>query len=117
MRTAQAVKSREPRELARESEGLARSGEEAGTVAHVTYRLGEIAFGQGWFAGAQGLFRESLLLALRAGDQWRAALGLEGLAVVASAQRRPELALRLAGAAAVLRERLRARLGASGRRP
>jgi non-specific serine/threonine protein kinase len=50
------------------------------------------------------------MLALRAGDQWRAASGLEGLAVVASAQRRSELALRLAGAAALLRERLRAPL-------
>ena len=110
IRGIQSPRSREPRELARESEALARTLEDRPTLAHVTRRLAEMALSQGWFEGGEPLFQESLRLALEVGDQWRAAVALEGLAVTATALGRPEQALRLAGAAAVIRERLRAPL-------
>jgi DNA-binding CsgD family transcriptional regulator len=65
---------------------------------------------QGLLSSAGRLFRESLGLAVTAGDQWRAAGALEGVAAVAAAQHQPALALRLAGAAAAIRDRLHAPL-------
>src|SRR5436305_2946006 len=87
IRSGAGARSREARELAREGEQLARGGNDPWSLAHVVLRLAEIAFAQGWFSGAQVQFTDAVRLALKVGDQWRTAGGLEGLAVVAAAQR------------------------------
>ena len=72
-------------------------------------------YGQGWLALSQGeytlarsQFEESLTILMSLGHQWFAILCLEGLAATASAQGHLLHAARVWGAAAALRQRLRA---------
>jgi predicted ATPase/DNA-binding CsgD family transcriptional regulator len=64
--------------------------------------LGKIALASGDRARARALLLESLAAHREVGNHWGVALALEGLALLAVG-RQPELALRLAGAAAGLR--------------
>ena len=66
--------------------------------------LGELAFGQGDFAGARALHAESLTIQRQLGNQEGIAGGLEGMAAVAHGQSRASRAARLGAAASGLRE-------------
>jgi predicted ATPase/class 3 adenylate cyclase len=72
--------------------------------------LGLAATEQGDLARATALHREALTLLRATGEQGNVAEGLEGLARVAGAQGQPACAAGLLGAAAALRETLRALL-------
>lgn len=61
-------------------------------------------------ASAWSLYRESLVIWRKLGDRWRIAQALDGFAGVAACQSQPDRAIRLAGAAAALRESIRAPL-------
>jgi hypothetical protein len=75
-------------------------------VSQVLRGLGHVALEQGDHPRARRYFVESLTAAQRqVGEQQMIAAALEGLAAVAAAQGQPLRAVRLAGAAAALRER------------
>jgi predicted ATPase len=73
-------------------------------VASVQILLGRVALRGARPAAAQEWFVAGLRAAQASGYFWRAVEGLEGLAAVAAAESQPARALRLAGAAAALRD-------------
>jgi non-specific serine/threonine protein kinase len=110
VRLGQTGRSREARTLAREAAAVARDVGDPWTRAHAAHALGEVAVAQGNHRAAGEHFQAGLRLWLQMGDMLRVAAALEGLAVVAAAERRSQIALRLSGAAARLRETLQAPL-------
>lgn len=77
-------------------------------------QLGKVALHEADNTAAAELFRASLLRHRDLGDQWGMAEAMEGLACVAAVLDRPDRALRLAGAAAMLRTRLGTALPLAG---
>ena len=77
----------------------------AGGVGYLV-SLGDVAMGQGDLAAARRWFEEGLALCQELHEEARVPRVLESLAVLAALDGTPERALRLAGAAAALRERL-----------
>ena len=84
-------------------------------IATFLDNLGNAARALQDYAAAGRLYRESLEMAREFADRWLLAYVLEDVGVLAAATRRPETALRLAGAAAALREAIRAPLSAAER--
>jgi hypothetical protein len=78
----------------------------AGTLAD----LGNLAGEQGDFSGAQLLYQESIIIFLQLDHKRGIARLLECFASSAAAQAKPERSLRLAGAAAALRQNIGAPL-------
>jgi predicted ATPase/DNA-binding CsgD family transcriptional regulator len=79
-------------------------------IAETAAQLGQLALEQGELAQAGSWLSESLALARDLLDQAGLARALEGIAQLVAVQRVPRDALRLAGAAAALRERMHAPL-------
>jgi hypothetical protein len=79
-------------------------------MARVLCRLGELALQEGDEALARDRYAESLRAAQEAGTPLRMAVALEALVELAVVQEQPQRAMRLAGAAAALRERTGQRL-------
>ena len=73
-------------------------------LAMQLYRSGDVACEAGDAGAALPAYRESLAVAVELGARGQLADALEGFAMLAAAQAQPERALRLAGAAAVLRD-------------
>ena len=82
-------------------------GTKKGTADALT-NLGNVVRDQGDYMVARSLYAESLTLYWELGDKWAITQFLEDLGVLAVAQSEPERALRLAAAAAVLREAISA---------
>jgi tetratricopeptide (TPR) repeat protein len=96
----------------RYEEGLAmfsELGDQPGMASSLA-DLGNLARDQGDYSSARPLYEESLVIFGELGDGRGIARVLEGLAGLAAARAQPERALRLAGAAAALREALGAPL-------
>jgi len=74
--------------------------------AKLLWFLGHAAFVQDDYAKARTFYEEALVILQELGIQWFIASCLDGLAEVAVAQRQPEWAAHLLGAAALLREAL-----------
>jgi predicted ATPase/DNA-binding CsgD family transcriptional regulator len=74
--------------------------------AKLLWFLGHAAFVQDDYAMARTFYEEALVILQELGIQWFIASCLDGLAEVAVAQRQPEWAAHLLGAAALLREAL-----------
>ncbi len=72
-------------------------------IAKMTVGLADIELNDGDHGAAQALYEEALALLKDVDDRWWMAWCLEGMAEVAIAQRRPERAVRLFGAAEALR--------------
>jgi hypothetical protein len=68
------------------------------------YRGGDLACAAGDAGAAHRAYRESLTLAVEVGPSDQVAYALEGFAMLAATQAQPERALRLAGAAAAIRD-------------
>jgi ATP/maltotriose-dependent transcriptional regulator MalT len=68
--------------------------------------LGEIALSGGDYTTARTLREEAVTIFSEMGDKWYTAFSLDGLAAVAVAERRPEHAARLFGAAEAMREEI-----------
>jgi non-specific serine/threonine protein kinase len=98
------------RAAARESLDLARDLGQPDLLVHALQHLAEVTLALGNDDAALSLYAESLRVAHELGDSWRAARALEGLAMTVARQGRSRLTLRLAGAAAGLREDLGASL-------
>ncbi len=77
--------------------------------------LGNLTRERGDVARARELYRESLAINRELGDKWAIAYLLEDIACLAAAQGHAEQAIRLAGAAATLREAIGAPLSAAER--
>src|ERR1051326_6566769 len=75
-------------------------------IASTLHHLGEVALIQGHHSSARTRFEGSLLEWVELGDSWSIAKVLESFAAPAQARGQSVRALRLAGSAAVLRERL-----------
>jgi predicted ATPase/DNA-binding CsgD family transcriptional regulator len=90
--------------LLEESLAVAEAQGMSWTMAWSTGNLGNAAFYQGDFATAEARYRQSLRLGVDVGDKRIIAERLEELGWVASAQNRSQAAVRLFGAAEVLRE-------------
>jgi predicted ATPase/DNA-binding CsgD family transcriptional regulator len=90
--------------LLEESLAIAQARGMQWSMAWSTGNLGNAAFHRGDFAAARERYRQSLALGQEVGDKRVIAERLEELAWVACAERQPELAVRLFGAAEVLRE-------------
>jgi predicted ATPase len=73
-------------------------------VSHLLFTLGFAELGLGRVEQARARFQESLVIATERRDQWALAFILEGFGSLAATQGQAELALRLAGSAAALRE-------------
>jgi tetratricopeptide (TPR) repeat protein len=76
---------------------------DSGGMAASLNNLGDIACARGDYVGARSRYEQSLAIAVELGHQPRIAGLLESFAGLAAAQAQPERAIRLAGAAAVLR--------------
>jgi tetratricopeptide (TPR) repeat protein len=74
------------------------------TVPNVLRSLGELALAKGDLVLARARLVESLTLAREVGESWQIAAALELLGNLAVVQAQPQRALRLLGAAAMLRE-------------
>jgi predicted ATPase/class 3 adenylate cyclase len=94
------------RSLLEESLKLARADEDVYSIAFTLNELGDVASEQGDFAAARPCYEESLTIRWRLKERRYLMRSLEGLAGVAAAAGRPQRALQLAGAAAVLRTSL-----------
>jgi DNA-binding CsgD family transcriptional regulator len=85
--------------------GLAAAGGEASSArARLLIDLGQLAVLQADHAAARSRLAAGLALAADIRDVWALLLGLDGWAMLAAAEGRPERALRLAAAAASLQE-------------
>jgi predicted ATPase/DNA-binding SARP family transcriptional activator/uncharacterized protein HemY len=86
-------------------EGLAirRESKDRWGIAYSLHYLGSVAFQQGDYGAARGLFEESMTIRRELGEKWCIASLLEEFVKLA-AQRQPERAARLWGAAEALRE-------------
>jgi predicted ATPase/class 3 adenylate cyclase len=82
-------------------------------VASALIELGKLAEQQSGYAAARTSYESGLAISRELGDKEYIAETLEGFATLAAAQAQPERALRLAAAAAALRESINARLSAA----
>jgi predicted ATPase/DNA-binding CsgD family transcriptional regulator len=73
-------------------------------ISKANYRLGYIAFDQGDYTAAHTFYEQSLAILWEVEDTWSLAACLERVAEAAVAQGNPAWAMRLCGAAEVLRE-------------
>jgi predicted ATPase/DNA-binding CsgD family transcriptional regulator len=73
-------------------------------ISKAHYRLGYIAFDQGDYTAAHSFYEQSLSILWEVEDTWSLAACLERVAEAAVAQGNPAWAIRLCGAAEVLRE-------------
>jgi len=96
--------------LAEESLVIRRALGDKWAVGSTLNNMAAAAFNQGDCGAAYSLYRESLAIWRELGDRWRIAQVLDGFAGLAAAQSQLERSVRLAGAAAVLRETLSAPL-------
>ena len=76
-------------------------------IAAALHHLGDLALHQGHYSTARSRYEESLLEWLDLGDTWSVAMVLESLGSLAQVRSQSVRALRMVGAAAVMRERLR----------
>jgi predicted ATPase len=90
--------------LCEESPAIFRTAAGKRQVAYALRLTGHAVRLQGSLERAAGLYRESLTMFGETGDKWVATEGIEGLALIASAQGRSERAGRLFGAAEAARE-------------
>jgi predicted ATPase len=91
------------RSLQEQSLAIRRELSERREIAVSLTALGRVAFAEGDSPAARALYCESLPVHHALGNQWGMALALEGL-VWATAEAEPAAAVRLAGAAAALRD-------------
>lgn len=98
------------RSLLIEGRGLLEQLGDTGGLARALHSSGIVALETRDYGAAGTLFSESLALRLSIDDKWGIAESLEGMAGLAAVQSRSMGALRLAGAAAALRERIGAPL-------
>jgi predicted ATPase/DNA-binding CsgD family transcriptional regulator len=77
-------------------------------ISKAHYRLGSIAFDRGDYTAAHTFYEQSLAILWEVEDTWSLAACLERVAEAAVAQGEPAWALRLCGAAEVLRETIEA---------
>jgi tetratricopeptide (TPR) repeat protein len=82
-------------------------------VANSLNNLGNVVRAQGDYAAARAFYRESLLTNRELGDRWGLAYLLEDMGGLAAWQSHAERAMRLIGAAAALRDEIRAPLSAA----
>ena len=80
-------------------------------IALGEHNLGLLTRTEGQYAATRDLFAAALRVQRDLGDKWALAFMLEDIAVLATLHGEPELALRLAGAGAALREETRAPRG------
>ena len=100
----------EARRLLEESLAILRQLGDQWGIANSLSSLGEVALAQGDYPAARDFLEESLAITQQLGDRVAIAYLLEYFGGLAAAQDEPERALRLAGAAAVLRETIGAPL-------
>jgi tetratricopeptide (TPR) repeat protein len=79
-------------------------------IANALNNLGNVARAQGDYTEAHSLYKESLTINRELGDQWAIAYVLEDMGCLAALEKQPERALRLLGAAEVVREAIGAPL-------
>jgi adenylate cyclase len=79
-------------------------------IANALNNLGNVARAQGDYTEARSLYKESLTINRELGDQWQTAYLLEDMGCLATLEKQPERALRLLGAAEVVREAIGAPL-------
>jgi predicted ATPase len=75
-------------------------------IANALHSLANVMRDQGDHAASRAQYQESLTILRELGDRWIVAHLLEDMGVLATLQAQPERALRLAGAAAALREEM-----------
>jgi DNA-binding NarL/FixJ family response regulator len=92
------------RALLAESVAIFRATADRRYLAQELHRSGDVACEAGDAVAALRAYRESLAVAAELGARPQVAAALEGFAMLAAAQAQPERALRLAGAAAALRD-------------
>jgi tetratricopeptide (TPR) repeat protein len=90
--------------LFEESLAISRELEDQPGIAKSLDTLGDVACDRGDYDAARGLYEESLVMWKRLGDKRKVAASLERFVGLVVAQGHPARALRLAGAAAALRE-------------
>ena len=98
------------RSLAEESLVIRRALGDQWAVGSTLNSMAAAALSLGDCVAAYSLYRESLAIWRELGDRWRIAQAMDGLAALAAAQGELERSVRLAGAAAVLRETISAPL-------
>jgi predicted ATPase/class 3 adenylate cyclase len=99
----------EARARLEEAVALQREVGDRGYIAVMVHNLANAVRDQGDYAHARALYDESLAISRELGDRWTMAYLLEDIGCLAALEGRPERALRLVGAAAVLREATGAR--------
>ncbi len=82
------------------------------STANSLNNLGNVVRSQGDYDLARALYRESLSINRELGERWSVAYLLEDIGGLAALEQQPDRALRLIGAAAALRETIRAPLSA-----
>jgi predicted ATPase/class 3 adenylate cyclase len=103
------------RQLYEEALELQRESGDTQSIAIYLGNLGEVVRDQGDFAGASAYYRESLHLWHQLKDRWNLTATLDGMAGLAISTGQPERAARLLGAAAGLRDAVKAILPANER--
>jgi non-specific serine/threonine protein kinase len=93
--------------LLQESLAVKRERQDRWGIADALHHLGDVALEEGHYAAARARYEESLLVWQELGDTWSTASSLESFAALAHARGQSVRALRLVGAATVLREGLR----------
>jgi predicted ATPase/class 3 adenylate cyclase len=93
-----------------ESLGLERATGDRQAIAISLNNLGKVASAEGDYGAARALYHEALIMNRDLGDRWALAYVLEDCGVLAGLTGQPERALRLASAAAALREAISAPL-------
>jgi non-specific serine/threonine protein kinase len=92
------------RRFLEESLTIRRELGDAWAIANSLSSLGDVVLDQQDYATAHALLKESLTINQELGDRWAIAYVLEEFAGLAAVQGQPDRALRLAGAAAAVRE-------------
>ncbi len=88
--------------------GLQREVGDRSMMADALNNLGNVAREQGDYTSARALYEESLTIDRDLGHKWGIAYALEDIGSLAARQGQPERALRLFGAAQILRETIQA---------
>ena len=94
----------EARQLHEQALALRREVGDMWVVANSLNNLGNLARGQADYPQADARYRESLKIVREYNDRWAMAYLLEDMGCLAALQNQPERALRLAGAAEILRQ-------------
>lgn len=100
----------EAHDLMSEALALERVVGDRSAIAISLNNLGNVARERGDYAQAPGLYRESLIITSDLGDSWALCYLLEDIGCLAALRHAADLAIRLAGAAASLREAINAPL-------